>query len=252
MKQFIHNRLIFIVGGLFLFVLTGTVIFAGRFGEVLGGRFNRVEQPRLDQVITTREKRTIRKITIDKEDNTGCIEVTPDGVIRVFAICDGEATNAARPQDYRAIQELFKTVSETNFVQYGQKRKNSIKVIIETDQGTQTVYLPLDILNGNQQGTAAQIQQIITIIDTIIKEITQPTPTTTIVPSPSPSLPPGVTATPSPLNSSGIPTATPLLTPTPTGPPKDPFTCIFQDSSGTKPYRVSGVVCSSEPQPAAE
>lgn len=246
MRQLLQNRLIVLIGLIFLLVLIGTAVVATGFGSALGTRFSGVPTQENEPVLT-QERKVVRKITVSGDDG-GCIEVTPDGVIRVFATCDGEATDAARVQDLKNVQELFKQVSETRFTdQYRRPSSNSIKLIIETDQGTEVVYIPAGSA-GTSVGSG-QVDQIKEIIDRITEEVTAPT--STPVPStgtPTPTLPPGVSATPTPTLSTD---PAPSPSPTPSGSPAPkPFTCGYTETeSGPRPYNVSNYICTTEPTP---
>lgn len=249
MKTVFHNKVIVIIGVVFLLVVLGTVIVTGQFGNALGMRFNSITPPINTDPVSGREKKQIKRVTLQNDDDTKCIQVTPDGIIRVFETCEGEATNAARSQENKIVQELFKRIEETTFTSQYRRRPNgkSIIVTVETEQGTEVLYLPVSS-GGNGSGLDNQIQQIVETIDKITDIVTLPTPTPQITDTPTPTLPPGVTSTPTPTTTVTGPTPTDTPVPTGTIAPQ-PFTCGFTETNGPKPYNISNYVCTTEPTP---
>lgn len=203
--------------------------------------------PKSQDPVAPRKARTVRKVTVLQEDS-GCMEVTPDGIVRTYDRCGGELVDANRLSDPKNVLRLIQVASQIDFSNYRQKLDGPyITLIIETDSGTETVYIPIGGGNGNG-GSGGD--DIIQIIDQIKGDLPQPTATPIFSPdTPTPTLG-GVsnTPTPTPLIS---PTFGPSPTPTPTGNPDNPFTCGFtQSSNGPRPYNVSNYICSTQPSPA--
>lgn len=182
----------------------------------------------------------VRKITVTGNGgNDECIEITPDGLVRVYETCGGDLIDSYRSIDSQAISRLFRLISEGR---YSRTMRDGLReVVVETDQGVYTYYL------SEGDGETAYNPGINDLIDDIIndKPIELPTPTAPANPTPT-----FFVVTPGPTGSV-MPSPTwspPGVTPTPDG--EKPFTCDFIDATtGKRPYRVSNVVCSSYPEP---
>lgn len=196
-------------------------------------------QDRSDQVLISKnERKQLRKITI--EDDSGCLEVTPDGVVRMYADCDGTLTSISRPIDPKRIIQLYEYTSRVNTADYRQPPTQGeyIRMIIETSGGSQVVFIP--VVSGPES--------ISDTIDLIKGDIPKPSPTPLATLMPTPTLP-GQTPLPT---QTATPTQPAIITPTvaiSTTP--RPFTCGFADDPTDKrPYNVTNVICSTQPSPA--
>lgn len=242
MKKGIHIHPLLLALVLFICVFGGAIIAVNRFGSAIESRLGQIIPVPTSGNISDTPSKKVRRITV-MDETGGCIEVTPDGAVRVYKVCGDELDTAYRPQDPKYILELFTKVKALNTKKYMTKPVTGeyITLVIETDQGTETIYLP-----GTDQSGGSP-DDIIHTIDNIVDDIPPPTPTPTLLPSATPSHSPSVSPTASPTNAlTGTPTPTGL----PQGPEGDPFTCVFDDNGTGKPYRVSNVVCSTEPIPA--
>lgn len=194
------------------------------------GLLNIVNQPSPQANLLIKRKE-IRKITIQKNDNKSCIEVTRDGVVRVYDSCQGSLTDAVRLNDSRNILKLFKVLSETDLASYQLGEGESLyTIIIETDEGTQSI----TVVIGND-------------IAKLIEDIEEDIPN----PSASPLFSSVPNALPSSLPVSSLfpgSSLTPSASPGQEEAQEIPFKCNFSETAENKPYRVSGVVCSEEPQ----
>jgi hypothetical protein len=262
MNKIHKGKSLIIIGGIFIIVVFIIIIILIRIGGAY--RFGLETFSLDDQIsdVTHTERQKIRKITIKNKTDTGCMEVTPDGIIRIFAVCEKELSSARRVTDTRYILKLYKKLSETDITKLPKSSTTVCEgytLILETDEDTKSVCLQNSSegdnsggnINGGGSGNSGEgiidvIDDIITIIDQVIDNI-PPTPT----PSSSP-----IILTPTP-DSESTTTTTPILlpswgiSPTPTTAAVQPFTCDFIDAFGKKrPYTISNVICSTEPSQA--
>lgn len=212
-------------------------------------RVGKTYQQGLSNVTTTinqpsagKDVRKVRRILVQQDDGS-CLEMTPDGIVRTLDSCAGQAKDVNRLADPKHLLTLFQYASQIDVEKFSSKPTEGTytTLIIQTDKGTFTVYVPTTPGSGPGDGT------IEGVIDLITGDLPQPTHT------PIPGQP---TATPTPFGATPPPSATPTLivfgspTPTPSYPPPFPFLCDFSDSTTKKkPYYVSGVICSSQPTP---
>ncbi len=227
-------------GVLFVLVVAATSLTIFGIGNAYKkGIANFVNQKEPEK-LTLFKKKTVKKITIKNSAERGCIEVTPDGAVRVYSVCGQTLTGAERLADPKHILKLFKLVTEEDLGAYTQKSAGTLyQVAIETDSGTQTVYLVL-----SESGGVAQT--IIRTIQTIINDLPKPTPIVGLSPTSVPT-PIGGSLTRAPTGTSFLPTATPTIAPSSE---VQTFTCGFSESGDKKkPYNISNIVCSTEPTP---
>jgi hypothetical protein len=201
--------------------------------------------PTIQPPSATREKKNIRRLTV--EDEHGCMEVTPDGVVRTFATCGGELVDANRIADPKFLLKLLDAVSVMDTTPYRVRPKTGVVITlhIQTDTENITVYLPAS--SPSPSYDPGTIEGLIHLVQGDL-----PQPTQTPVPGG-----PSVTPTATTIPISGTPSPTPTLAPwiTPTVTPEasnlTPFTCGFsEDESGKKPLNVSNYICSTQPSPA--
>jgi len=246
MKQLPVGKFFALLFGLLILVIFTAGIFTGQFGKIIGGRTANLTKSQSSSTYELKDKKKIRKIRISKDNRGGCMEVSPDGAVRIYDVCGETLTDAVRLTETKNILKLFKLVSETKLEEFTNKPEGTyVIIIVETDTGTETYYLPQDTGPGGGSGGGA-IGDIIDTIDDIEEDIPDPTPTPTLIPSPTDIITGGESPTPA----SGV-SPTNILYPTPTqAQTLVPFTCDFTGTSGTKkPYNVSNYICSTEPTP---
>jgi hypothetical protein len=252
MKILPNGKSLVIVGGVFVIILVSLVYVLVRIGGAYKSGLAQFSSDTQISDVTHTERQKIKKITIKNSLDSGCLEVMPDGIIRVFTVCEKELSDARRVTDTKYILQLYKKMTETDITTLTDSSNtpcDGYSMILETDVEKKSVCLShssggnADSGSGGQDGGA--VDEIITIIDHVIDDI-PPTPTQT----PNPGSP---TAIP---NASG--TATPTIvvvpswgsTPTPTIAAARPFICDFTDAQGKKrPYTISNIICSTEPSP---
>ncbi len=244
------KTLLYTLGIVLVAVLVLAVVYAFYFGRALGNRVENIPVPEIQETELP-QKKNIKKITVQRGNDVECIEITPDGAVRIFETCGGDLVAAYREQNTTAIAQLFNKLARTDFSLYSFPPDNDMlrvsvyTIIIQTDTGTETVYLYFD------PSRPSQANDVVKLIDTVVNDKPTPTATATPVVTTSPTAP-GNTGTPSPTLSQGA--SAPTTTPTPTGQVsqgdflKDPFTCVYYDTD-SRPHRVSNVVCSTEPLP---
>lgn len=182
--------------------------------------------------------RVVKKITV-KDEGEGCIEITPDGVVRTYSECNGDVTDVNRLANPKNILHLIQITSQIDFANYKVRPLGaSLTLLIETDNGTETIYIP----KGNGGGDISHT------IDQINGDL--PQPTSTLGPG-EPTLTPAVgSPRPTSLTPTVQPTFGPSPTPGPSGTEPKSFTCGFAGDESKKPYNVSNYICSTEPSPA--
>lgn len=219
---------------LFSFVLLIIVLVAQQLGKNYQSGIEQ-SQTEQNQQFFTRDKRRIRKITVER--NGKCLVIGEDAVVRTYDTCDGELQNIHRMADPKHVLELLEYVSRLDPNNFRQKPSGPfLMLLIQTDNGTETIYIPIG------SGGPDSIPDTIDLIDGDLPQPTQ-TPFPTIIPSPTL---PGTTIipslTPTPTWLPGV-SPTPELTPTPA-----PFLCDYSDDpTDIRPYNVSSFLCSEEP-----
>lgn len=186
----------------------------------------------------------VRRVRIkNQKDEKGCIEVNPDGAVVVYSDCEAKTIlSAERELDTKFIRRLFEHYALADLDEESRVMKSGYVVIVETDEGVSTYYVAdAGDIRGKSGGATETISEIIA---NIIEDAPMPTPTAV-----------SVTQTVTPTVAVGGVISTPTVvvnsspTPNPTHEPQ-PFSCDFSESDPKKPYRVSQVVCTSEPTPA--
>jgi hypothetical protein len=252
-QNILKNRVILIVGLVLVALLCSVAVILYKIGSAYKSGINQISTNQSTQTISHIEKEAIDKITIKNENMSGCIEVTPDGAVRVYAECGQKVINANRPSDPKFILRFFKLMSDYAYVKNESGSCTSYLVTLYTKSGQKTVCLDRSIINNNRgeedannQVTQAVIDQVIDVIHDIINDI-PPTPTIEqLIPTNTPT--PTTYLIISPTDSIISPGEN---TPTPTVEALRPFNCNFTDSGGkSKPFNISNIVCSSGPTPA--
>jgi hypothetical protein len=254
------NKQIIIIGIILLVVILACIILITAIGKAYQSGLSKFSPDKVSEGYTYKTKAKITKIKIHKMDDLGCIDVSPDGAVRVYATCDKILTDASRVSDATNILRLFKQISELDLTNIKSTDVcDTYTITVETNESQKNICLT-DIANqlnqtpgmggnGNTSGgTGTQIiDQIIETIENIKQEII---PTPTLISSPTPQFEGGtpVVNEPSPTGDSIQNDI--LETPTPTVKPLVPFICGFSGSSGSnKPYNISNIICSNEPTP---
>jgi hypothetical protein len=229
-----------LAGGVLALIITSIWFIMVAVGNRYQSSLSALEQQAKD--VSHKKKKNIRRITVQKEGEKNCLEVTPDGVVRVYSSCGSELENAHRPNDPKYVLNLFRVIREAELDLL--RLENNIggeiyKITVETDEGTQTYYIA-----ANGSGSIDEIiQTIISIQGNLPGASTSPFAIPYATPISSPISNPSIT----PPQTSPIPGASPGSG---GGSGDSPFTCDFNESgSNIKPYRVSNIVCSSEPLP---
>lgn len=229
-----NSSLLFGVFGLSFILLIVVVIVS-----FIGNR--QISSPPVEnqnQATERGDRRRIRKVTVYKDDGS-CLEIGSDAVVRTYKVCGENLTDIHRLADPKRVIDLMEYVSRLDTSKLKTKPTGAyIQLSIETDQGTETVYV--SVTEGQES-----ISEVIELIEGDLPQST-PTPGPTVIPTPTlPGTTPVATHTPTP--TIGL-----FITPTPTIPGEiRTFTCGFSDDQGVKvPYYVSQIICSTEPSPA--
>lgn len=228
--------------GLFLIVIIiFLVLVLMGIGKVYKGRLADYDNQTPIDTLELIEKPTIKRIRFQKIGSEECIEVMPDGSVRVYKTCDGDLESFQRASNPRSILDLYRLISEQDWSDFDTRGEGEyLELTIETDKGIATLYIPAG--GGN-----ASADIILDTIDEVIENI-PPNPTPSPAPStgnnnPSPSPITSPRSLPSPSLSSSE-------SPYPQTGGDQGFACDFYDkTSNKKPYRVSNVVCTGEPSP---
>lgn len=236
-------RILLVAGGV-LVVLIVLIVSILRF---IGGRYqSRIEDikiPLRKDTVFEVKRRVVRQVVIRSQGETGCIEVNPDGAVRVYSDCETKKLAATeRELDTKFIRQLFEHYAQSERDEEKVVRTSGYVVRVTTDSGVVTYYVPFASDDGIESSVGL-LDTISEIIEKIIEDAPEPTPTTVYVSPTVPVVTPTSQLAPSP--TSGVVSSP---TPTPTAAPK-PFSCEFSENDPKKPYRVSQVVCTSEPTP---
>jgi hypothetical protein len=261
MKDLFKNKSLYLIG-LVLVILIAAIIFTvSRIGGAYQNGISQLTDQKAPTNATHTVKLKINKITVKNAGDKGCVEVTPDGIVRTYDVCGSQLSGANRMMDASNINRLFKLAGETDFTKAQETAVSDCAgyvMTIETEAGKKSICM------GNQKsgsgsgnsgsntgsggnGGSGGNNPIGEIVDTIIKIIEDipPTPTITHMPgTPAPTI--EITGTPQPT----IPfLPEDLPTPTPTPILLKPFTCGYTvDANGKKrPYNVSNIICSDLP-----
>lgn len=237
MKRIFKGRFIYLLAIIFVLIIAGLIILAVRFGSAYkGGLANFSNQTSTEEVKSLKKKK-ILNITVKKSGEAACMQVTPDGIVRIFTTCNDDLEIAARPQDPKNILKLFKILSESDLDKLREPGSGEYyQLIIQTDEGTETIYIPVSSSGGSEI-----IQTIVNIKGDIPSPVASPSGSQApghssspqLQPTPSPS---SYFATPSP--SSGTQASSQIG-----------FSCEFDEFGNKRPLNVSNIICSSEPSP---
>lgn len=236
MKKIFSGTSLFVTFGILAAVILIVVVILIGVGRAYKGGLASLLQTQQESAPV--KKKQVNRITFKKGGENTCIEVTPDGVVRVYKECGESLSEARRLDDTHNIQLLFQALSVQDESLYTTPCIGECyEVTIETDEGTQTLYIPVG--GGGTGGS----------IGDLIEEIENQA---TASPTPSPGAP---LPSPTPGTSPQPPTPPPGTSPVPSatagtgGESTGTFVCDFSETGNKKPYRVSGVVCTTEPSP---
>lgn len=227
--------------GTFIIILCGSVIFF-----VIQYRLSSKKTVLESEISSQGEKiiekrRSVTRIQVKSTDNS-CIEMTPDGIVRIFKSCDSaQIEDAQRLRDPKYLLQLFTVFSGIDTRNYKEPPKSGAfyTVTFTSENGSETVYIPVGTGGGGGIGD---------IITDIIVD-TKPTPSPLQSPTSEPTIPvntPEQSVTPT---ESALPTWGPSPTLSPTGSVDKGFSCAFSSGTGPRPYNISNFVCSTGPTP---
>jgi hypothetical protein len=248
MKNKINNKAILIVGAVFILVIIILIFFLVKFGSIYkSGLTNLVDQNKATEY-TLRKTKIIKKITTLNNQDKSCIEITPEGIVRIYEVCGEKLTSANRLKDPKNIIRLVNIISSTEISNPGNTcLETQYEILIETDTGQEKICFDMEngrIQDGSNKGLIEDINQI-------IRDIVADMPDNSSVPSntvfPNSSSNSYYLPTPEPSNGSII------TSPLPSGSIQNlnPFTCEFSTNSGKrKPMNISNIICSNDPSPA--
>lgn len=225
--------LVGIILAIYLSVLGIGKIYKSRLDEISGR--NQPPEYKLKKNVE------IRKVTMKKKGDSGCLEITPDAVVRKYSDCGNTLETANRLINPKNIFKLWKLLTEADLEKItGQDKGDVFELTIYTDSGTKTVYVLLE------EDTPDELMEIIDTINDIIADIPLSTPSPeTILPNPVSG------SSPAPSSSTIIYVIQPSSSPVQNPDNTQTFTCDFIEAgSKKKPANVSNVICSSDPVPA--
>jgi len=236
MKKGKNNNLGILVAVLLAGIIALIILLLTRIGSGYQKSISSVEQNKSSPPLNYRVAKNVRKVTVHDQKGNGCMEITPDGVVRKYSVCGEKLDSADRLRDPKNIIKLFRKISERDWATTTPPPSaNVVKLTFENEDGTtDNYYVVIDDPDDTD---------ITDVIDDITEDI--PPQQSTPTPSPVPSSPPnsGTTNTPSPTQ------YIPPWVPTPTSPPigDQPFLCGY--TADGKPTNISNTMCSTLPTP---
>src|SRR3989344_9094467 len=135
MKKLLQGKYVWITLGALILILIGIGVFIYGFGTAYRRGLATLIQPP-PEALTLKKKKVVSRITVKKSGESGCIEMTPDGIVRVYENCEGELESAYRLVDPKNILKLFKLVSERNLATSPKPGQVVYELTLETDEGT--------------------------------------------------------------------------------------------------------------------
>lgn len=244
MQILLKHRPLYLTGGVLLILLVSITVVVAKFGNAYRRGLLNVTNQKPTQELALREKKIIRRLSVRKSGEAGCLEITPDGAVRVYSRCGSELETASRLTDIKNIVKLFKLISENDLAATLPVTPDGevYELTIVTENGSQVVYI---VFNPDNSGTTGEI---INTIEDIKEDIPQPSPTPTPAPIESGPTPTGVLTSPTP---TGGFAPTPLPTTSPAPQAQQPFLCDFAEGGGQqRPLTISNTICSTAPTPA--
>ena len=238
MKKIFEAQNLFITLGIFAAIIIFLLILILGVGKAYRLGLSRFSPEQAPGEVSLKKKKEIKKISISRGGESGCMEITPDGIVRIYSTCGENLTSADRLTDLKFIQNLFRLINEQDLSKYTKKLtgEDVIEITVNTDTGTEHYYLII-----GDPGT----QGIIDTIENIKGDLPGASPSPQASIGASGYIPPS----PPPPGSSQyyiIPSATPGSTSLPI----TPFTCDFIVAPGMKkPFNISNIICSTQPSP---
>src|SRR4030042_3500660 len=180
----ISTKHIILIGLIFIGLFIISLLVLNRIGISYRFGLSRFSDSGVPKEINRISKAKINRIRLKSDKDAGCIEVTPDGVVRVFEVCEAELSQVNRMGDTREILQLFKQISEVDLSKIKDAQTcDTYLLTVSTDSSTRTICLT-DISSIYTQsgetggGVGGKIvSEIIQTIEKIIAEIPIPTPT---------------------------------------------------------------------------
>lgn len=231
-----NKRLGILVALLLVGIVALIVLLLTRIGSGYQKSISSVEQIKSTAPVNYRTVKNVRKVTVHNQKGNGCMEITPDGIVRKYSVCGEKLETADRLRDPKNIIKLFRKISERDWaVITPPVSANIMKLTFENEDGTKGDYY---VIIDDPDDT-----DITDVIDDITEDI--PPQASSPTPSPVPSNPPipGVTNSPSPTQY--IPPWVPTPTTQPIG--DQPFLCGYTQDG--KPTNISNTMCSTLPTP---
>lgn len=239
MKSFIKQYGI-VVGIAFFFILFIVIMYV-LSGLARAYRSNIVQYapPSVkNREVSIKEKKNIKKITLRREGDVQCTELTPDGAVRTYSRCGSSIIDAKRVFNAANIYRLFDKISELVEGNYQRKGEGTVyEILVETGTGTEVYYITLEDGGSDTGGLTTIVTNVLGDVPTPTPYVAGEIPTITRTPSPTRTVTPG--ASPTPIQSGP--------TPTPSASAEQPFMCDFSENTQSKPTRISGVACTSQP-----
>src|SRR3989344_8837826 len=113
MHKLKRTTAIYIAAFLLILVIGSTVVVVMRLGVAYKGGLSSLTGQKLPEEVSLKKKKNIKKITVQKEGSTDCMEVTPDGIVKIYTTCGQNLDSANRLTDTKNILKLFKLISES-------------------------------------------------------------------------------------------------------------------------------------------
>lgn len=229
------------IGVVLIFLLFGSIVYVlASLGKAYQSNIGEYAPPTIkNQEVSGKTKKNVKKITLSRPGDTGCIELTPDGAVRIYSTCGATIIDAKRLVNISNLYRLFDKVTDLSASDNQTKGTGTVyEIRVETDTGTEVYYVTLENSSSDTSGLTILVGQVLGDVPTPSPQLPAITPTTAVSPT--------STRTPTP-GSSPTPVSP---TPTPLAPTGQPFSCDFSDSdSQGNPYRISNTVCTSGPTP---
>lgn len=233
MQKVLKNHRLLIVMTVFAIMLMVMALILVKIGQAYRDWLLLTNVSNTKPIVFPSKVKKVKRVTIQKNGELSCIEVGDDGVVRVYSDCGNALENAHRLTNLKNILKLLQLAGGNLFLTEPPDG-DYYTLTIETDEGTQIVYITKDSPGGDE---------IIETIEDIEGDLPDPSPSTPLA-SIQASSSPFASTQPSG-SAGGIPSPTPGG-----GSNQESFFCEFSESPGQeKPYSISNIICSTEPSP---
>lgn len=247
MKKTYSSDQILAIGIVFALIISALGITVYLVGRGYRQSISKYESPDIKTNVNVDDALDVTGITFRRSGQSDCIKIGSDGQVKIHKVCEEESDESYRTYNYKGVNRLMELVRTGRLSTA--KKSGNYELIVHTDQGDIVYYFDESDLGGGGGGSSGGgniLDEIIKIIEDIKNDQPQNTPTSTLAPT-SPAATITVGPTPSPTIYNPF-----APTPTPTPPPGVSvvgFSCDYiDDPAGSKPYRVSNIVCSTEPE----